>query len=216
MPSAPRKYTDHTRTQIRPEWLQWREDDVKEQTLDFAEQTGQDPARYFPEDYGKDLGDGTWIFVVDPPTSVDHAFDVPLLSMWWARPTRLNRGGINGVRPYQAVITTPAGDLHLWPHEYAISSAPEKLIGEEGAHIHTLGGDPLIDPEKLWYLQSRGIPQHEATLMLFGQIQSQNFAYVTFDDDIVDMFAGVGTIIGSAAAERWFAKRDADADVDAA
>ena len=212
MRRAPKKYTDATRSQITPAWSQWyaekkaarREDDI-----DLMVSLGQDPAMYYPEDYGKDLGEGSWIFVIDPPQAVALDFDVPLLSLWWARPHRLNAGSLGGQMAYQGVITTPAGDLHLWPHEYTICSHPEEFIGAEGNEIHSLGGQPVLDAEQLFYLQSRGISRHDATMLLFTEIRQQNFIYVTLAPEYVDYFAGVGTRIGSTAAQRWYASREA-------
>lgn len=211
MRRAPKKYTDSTRSEITPEWKAWfaeKREDAKERDLDFLRGIGQDPAVYYPEDYDKDLGDGSWIFVIDPPQAVSHDFDVPLLSLWWARPHRLNAGHFAGAAPYQAVITTPAGDLHLWPHEYRLCAHPEEFVGEEGTEIHSLGGEPVLDQEQMFYLQSRGISRHDATMMLFREIRQQNFVYVTFAAEVVDFFAGVGTRFGSDVAARWAESRE--------
>lgn len=198
---APKKYLDADRTKVSPEWLKWRKE-TDDQHRDLARDTllvnGDNDSAYFPEEYDKDLGEGSWIFVVDPPNgSVQHDFDVPELSLWYARPHILNIGRVAGRYPYQAVIQTPAGDLHLWPHEYTLCPNPQKFLGLEGVEVHSLGGDPVLDEEQVFYLTSRGIPPSEAVQMLFAQVKSQNYCYITFPDYAVQMFSGVGSSIRS-------------------
>lgn len=207
---APKKWADREQSQITAEWLVWhnaqtrRRDEEKRRFLrhgPFNEQSDwANEAIYFPEEYDKVLPEGGgWILVIDPPTAVALDFKVPLLSMWFARPHALNAGRFAGRAPYQAIIQTPAGDLHLWPHEFSVVSDPSALIGEDGAHLHRLGGEPVLDEDKMFYLRSRGISRHEATLLLFAEINQPNYCYVTFPDEIVEVFAGVGTRTGSTA-----------------
>jgi hypothetical protein len=94
--------------------------------------------------------------------------------------------------PQQAVIATPAGDLHLWPHEYVMATRPMDLASDPEAELHSLGGEVVLDEDKMFYLQSRGIPRSEATLMIFDTIKSLDFVYVTFPEWLTTMFAGVG------------------------
>ena len=198
---APRKYKDADRTEVTHEWLAWRERRNENRDRFEAQSrtlSGDEYQRYFPEDYDKHLGEGRWVFVIDPPHGVaGQTFHVPLLSIWYARPHQLSTGRIAGRHPYQGVIQTPQGDLHLWPHEYALVSDVRSLLGFEGVEIHSLGGDPVLDQEQLFYLTSRGIPREEAVIMLFDQIKSQNYCYVTLPDYAVAMFAGVGTSLRS-------------------
>lgn len=207
----PRKYADASRTTLRDEWRIWEEahrwDEEELSKLQLSSLGGNANVQvYYPEDYDKDLGDGTWVFVIDPPTNVALDFEVPLLSLWWARPHVMNVGKYGNRLPYQGIIQTPAGDLHLWPHEYTICHDVEGIIGEEGTYIHTLGGQPLLDEERLFYLMSRGIPQHEATLLLFKEINQPNYCYVTLHDDLVDVFAGVGTHLPDHVRSRWLSR----------
>lgn len=201
---APRKYADVDRTEVTVEYRVWKQDRafdadaVSQQQLLSMGDGPANHAMYFPEAHDKDLGEGAWVFVIDPPHTVQSSvFQVPLLSLWWARPHVLNDGRWGNRLPYQGVITTPAGDLHLWPHEYTICADPAAFLGEEGVTIHSLGGDPVLDEDHLFYLRSRGISRQDATVMLFDQIKGANFCYVTFDESTVDMFAGVGTRWGS-------------------
>lgn len=213
--TPPKKYLDKERTITSPEWTFWSQiqrdplaDPADPDTfwdfmsaMPFRHMAGSPVdelamhSMYFPEEYDKDLGDGAWVFVIEPPVTVQsNDYKVPLLSIWWARPYVVNTSAVAGRLPYQGVIQTPAGDLHLWPHEYTVLKNPEGIIGEEGTTIHSLGGEPLLDEEKLFYLQSRGIERREATLLLFSQIEDgSGFAYITLHPDLVSLFAGVGT-----------------------
>jgi hypothetical protein len=196
----PPKWSDDAQTVVSEEWLE----QAKEATIEACYHLGNDPAQYFPEDYGKEIPDeGAWICVIEVPFTALE-FDVPLLSMWRARRHHCSFGGIrigNGVRPIlspwrpqQAVITTPGGDLHLWPHEYSIIENPAGLVGLEGVEIHTLGGEPVLpdDDDRLFYLMSRGISKHDAALILLGDMRALDFAYFTFPDDVVAALEGVG------------------------
>lgn len=164
----------------------------------FAESGGTEPATYFPEQDGKTVPeDGAWIIVVEEPlTELRSRFRVPLLSMWRARPYVLNSGAIvsKGVKvhPKQAVITTPGGDLHLWPHEYVVVGRPMMLVCDPDAMLHSLDGQPVLDEEALFYLMSRAIPRHQAVMVLFDTVTSLDHVYVTFPEWITDALAGAG------------------------
>lgn len=201
---APRKYADADRTEITPEYRLWKQarafdaDKASEAQLLTMGDGPANHAVYYPEAHDKDLGEGAWIFVIDPPHTVQSSqFQVPVLSMWWARPHVLNSGRFGNRLPYQGVIQTPAGDLHLWPHEYTICRDPAALLGEEGVTIHSLGGDPVLDEDHLFYLMSRGVSRQQATLMLFAQIKGANYCFVTFDEATVSALVGVGARWGS-------------------
>ena len=195
---APRKYADKARTIVTEEWQAWHArqlataDDRAWRTLASA---GYDPEMYFP-DTKAIPEEGAWILVIEVPHTV-LAWEVPLLSMWRARHHELNSGGVEiakGVKvwPQQAVIATPGGDLHLWPHEYIVVTDPVGLVGDPDSTLHQLGGTPVLSEDHLFYLQSRGIPHREAVMMLFEQITDQDFIYVTFPDWVVEAMTGVG------------------------
>src|ERR1043165_223561 len=82
---------------------------------------------YFPEDYGKQLPeDGAWIMLlmsvhVGKPLTQgkSETIEVPHLSVWFATPT-VSQSGYREVRPKKAVIQTPQGEVHIWPHEYTV------------------------------------------------------------------------------------------------
>lgn len=201
---APKKYADEDRTEVTVEYRIWKQG--RTFNADAVAQTqllshGDGPANhavYYPEEHDKDLGDGAWVFVIDPPVTEQWSrFQVPVLSLWWARPHVLTSGRFGTRMPYQGVIQTPAGDLHLWPHEYTICRDPQRILGEDGVQIHALGGDPMLDEDMLFYLRSRGITKEEAVQMLFDQINQQNFCYVTLPREAVDAFVGVGCRWGS-------------------
>jgi hypothetical protein len=199
--TAPKKYVNAQRTEVTPEWLAWDAERRVEITEDAAHQaasSGYDPAVFFPEIDGKAIPDeGAWILILEEPhTVMKDRFRLPLLSMWRARRHVLANTSIStrGVKfhPQQAVIATPAGDLHLWPHEYMIATNPMALASEPDAELHALGGQPVVDEEEIFYLQSRGIPRQEAVLMLFDKIESLDFVYVTFPEEITSLLEGVG------------------------
>lgn len=200
--SAPKKYSDARRTVISDAWLAWeaeRHEAAVEAAWEEALDHGLDPGTYFPERDGKAIPEeGAWIIVVEEPHSeLKSRFRVPPVSMWRARSHELNRGGFTGstgvrFNPKQAVIATPGGDLHLWPHEYVVAKNPMGLATDPDAELHTLGGEPVMDEEKLFYLQSRGIRRETAMLMLFDTITSLDFVYVTFPEWLTEIFAGVG------------------------
>lgn len=201
MSRAPRKYADRERTQVTPEWRQWREGQARlleESGPEILMVSGFDPDTYFPELVGKDLPDeGAWVIVVEEPfTQLRDQFRIPPLSMWRARPFQLSSGGVQvgsiKVYPYQAVIATPAGDLHLWPHEYIVAEQARELAACEGAELHQLGGEAALDEDQMFYLQSRGIQHHDAVLLLWDAIVNVDFIYVTFPTEVTDQLAGVG------------------------
>lgn len=200
----PRKYIDADRTQIDPEWLAAREAALAEVVADPMSYglTGSDIYTYLPEHYDRDIPErGAWILVREEPhTELRQRFRVPLLSMWRARPHRLNQGVrritadgfVFNLEPRQAVITTPGGELNLWAHEYVMAGEPRALLSDPDATLHTLGGQPVLDPEQLFYLTSRGIPTEQAVLMLFDSIENTDVCYVSFPEEITSALAGVG------------------------
>lgn len=200
--TGPKKYLDARRTVVSDEWLAWdaeRRAEAEEDGWEEAAYAGLDPVVYFPEKDGKAIPEGgAWILILEEPhTEMKSRFSTPPLSMWRARKHELNDGGFTtsqGVKfyPQQAVIATPAGDLHLWPHEYMIATNPMALASDPDAELHALGGQPVVDEEEVFYLQRVGIPRQQAMLMLFDRIESLDFVYVTFPEWVTTMLAGVG------------------------
>ncbi|MFJ1733220.1 hypothetical protein [Streptomyces sp. NPDC088254] len=200
-PHPPKKYADAPRTEVTSEWLAWdaeRQRAAVDDGWEIAASMGSEPSMYFPEYDGKQIPDeGAWIIVVEEPcTELMSRFRIPPLSMWQARPHELNSGAIrmNGasIAPKQAVIATPGGDLHLWPHEYVVAERPMELASDPDATLNSLGGQPVLDEEELFYLMSRGIPRHEAVMLLFDKVTSLDFVYVTFPKEVTDVLAGAG------------------------
>lgn len=203
--AAPKKYLDSDQVVANPEWIKWR-DELRGELLEDARWNlsalGYSVDTYLPEDSGKAIPeDGAWILVLEEPlTELRDRFRLPLLSMWRARPHTLNDGAVvlgSGKRsiklyPKQAVISTPGGDLHLWPHEYIIASNPMALLSHEDSMIHSLGGTPVLAEDQLFYLMSRGISRHDATMLLFDQITTTDFVYVTFPEEVTEALRGVG------------------------
>ncbi|QDH91601.1 hypothetical protein QDA01_gp88 [Microbacterium phage Cinna] len=196
----PRKYADKNRTIITEEWQVWHQRQLalgEDNGWSTMLAAGVDPYTYMPEPERTIPEEGAWIIVVEVPRGVAIDFDVPPLSMWRARHHELNSGGVEiakGVKvwPQQAVIATPAGDLHLWPHEYIVVKDPAGLVGDPDATLHQLGGSPVLNEDHMFYLMSRGISHREAVLLLFDQITDPSFVYVTFPDWAVDAMYGAG------------------------
>ncbi|MFI5702607.1 hypothetical protein ACIA78_21485 [Streptomyces xanthochromogenes] len=167
---------------------------------EHADSIGAEPSMFFPEQDGKAVPEeGAWIIVVEEPmTELRSRFRVPELSMWRARPHQLNSGAITvghgkqaaKVYPKQAVIATSRGDLHLWPHEHVVADRPMELASDPEATLNSLGGQPVLDEEELFYLMSRGLPRHEAVMLLFDRVTSLDFVYVTFPKEVTDVLAG--------------------------
>ncbi|MER6520064.1 hypothetical protein ABT246_24820 [Streptomyces sp. NPDC001553] len=134
--------------------------------------------------------------VEEPCTELSSRFRIPPLSMWRARPHELNSGAVRindaSITPKQVVIATPGGDLHLWPHEYVAAERPMELASDPDATLNSLGGQPVLDEEELFYLMSRGIPRHEALMLLLDKVTSLDFVYVTLPKEVTDILAGAG------------------------
>jgi hypothetical protein len=197
----PKKYLDAARTEINPDWMQW----ARAAAQDWCDDTYNDYSTYFPEEYGKAIPDeGAWIMVLDVPhTELSSRFEVPVMSTWRARRHSCNFGHPQSGKtvlpftPQQAVISTPGGDLHLWPHEYTIISDVSFMIGAEPEFdMITLGGEPLFDDpvlaERLFYIQSRGISRHEAGLLTLNDQQAPDFVYFVMHPELAAMWEGVG------------------------
>jgi hypothetical protein len=192
MAKAPRKYLDRDRTVVNPDWREYQEGLFQGAV---AVMGGGTLGTYEPDAVGKGIPpEGAWVRVVEVPhTELSRRFQVPLLSIWRARPHTLNSGGLYGRYPKQAVIQTPGGDLHLWAHEYVLVDDVRPYVGAEpDVMMHSLGGQPVLDTDALFYLQSRGISQHDAALLLVNDLRSQDVLWFEMHPAYVEMFAGVG------------------------
>lgn len=205
---APKKFTDASQTEIRQEWLDWyaaaQEDAIEEMQDHVAYTLREPPERRWPELYDKHVGDGAWVLVVsEPATELRDRFRIPTPSLWWARPEVSRPGSINmgsAAYPktipgyYRSIITTPAGDLWLWPEEYVVCSDPVPLITDPDCTIHPLGGRPTLDEElaeQLFYLQSRGWSYTDALLQLAG-VDFSTWGWIEFPEYARAAFEGVG------------------------
>lgn len=203
--AAARKRRQDAKTasnKARQDGMHWdleEQEQHEEYAYRHAASLGFDPSMYFPEKDGKKIPEeGAWILILEEPyTELKSRFTVPLLSMWRARPHELDSGGLQVAKdrtmyPQQAIISTPGGDLHLWPHEYVIATNPLGLVGDPDSELHQLGGQPVLDEDMMFYLQSRGIPHREAVMMLFDLITETDFIYVTFPEEITAALEGMG------------------------
>lgn len=174
------------------------------------------PEDAFPEEYGKAIPEGGgWIMLLVSVTvgrQVDAAstkvVTVPHLSLWYAMPhvsnsrVLLHDLGIKRrkereyVHLQQAVINTPDGAVHIWPHEYQKVDITKFLefCEEDGLRIHYLSDEARVDEEALFYLRTRGIAKAEAQRMLLGTLTNPNYCYFTFAPELAEVFGeGVGT-----------------------
>lgn len=148
-----------------------------------------------PEDYGYAIPkEGAWIVVKEVPhTELTGVFDVPLYSMWRARPCyrhttlrlRLPRKTVVKWPLLRAVITTPEGELQLLPGEFTpLRNGLRQwvdLIGH-GVDLHFMGdGEPGDLADALFYMQAHGIRRGDALAVLLPDLEDQGFAYLTID-----------------------------------
>lgn len=153
-----------------------------------------------PDRGGCEIPDeGAWVFVKRVPhTALDERFQVPVWSIWRARPEYRNRTFVLGKERglsrktriewpcLLAVINTPGGELWLYPGEYT-TIPPDRLgvyldaIGR-GVEIHFLGaGDPGDLDNQLFYLMCHGIKRTNALLLLLPNLTDSDFCYFTVE-----------------------------------
>lgn len=132
---------------------------------------------------------GRWIIVKDVPHTA-LPWEVPLYSIWRARRVvRMREFKVWHNKPAVAwpmtlaEITTPGGDLVLYPTEY-VGTTIEKwldLVGK-GVTMHFL--DPETPPtlvEPIFYLQTRGLAYRTALELLLPTVRESRFIYFTLD-----------------------------------
>jgi len=125
---------------------------------------------YFPGN--RELSEkGAWVTVLRQPHSV---IEVSFGDTYFARPFS---GGVFGFhrRRYSVEVVTPSGGLRLWPYEYCVLPLIELISlwqdGELEFHpmVETAAG---IISERLFYIQTRGIPLDQALPMALPDILS--------------------------------------------
>jgi hypothetical protein len=157
---------------------------------------------YFPEDSGKSLPKkGGWIMLLmdihvgkETPEG-SELIDVPRLSIWYAMPTvttfRRKIAGVN-LAMVQAIINTPKGNVHVWPHEYKLVEIEKFLefTEEQGFYMRPLHQETgAFDEKKLHYLRSRGISRADAQRMLLPELNNPNFCFFEFDGAYREVFS---------------------------
>jgi SUF system FeS cluster assembly, SufBD len=168
---------------INPEWQEYQKNN---EGLPYdITQAGYCMEDYLPEDYGKKLPeDGGWIMLlmtvtVASPTGVE--ITVPHLSMWFALPGIANIGAVKGVYPVKAIIQTPAGEVHLWPHEYNIVKDINEYLNyseEDGVYIRFMSETGAFDKDAVFYLMARGLSRATAQQLLLGQLKDPHYCYL--------------------------------------
>jgi len=188
----------------------------KRLTIDDMLRRCECPEDAFPEEYGKDLPEsGGWIMIlvsVRVGRQIDAAntrvITVPHLSLWYAMPHSSNarvllhdlgtkrRKDRDYVHLQQAVINTPDGAVHIWPHEYNKIDITKFLefCDKDGLFIHYLSEEARVDDAALFYLRTRGLSKAEAQRMLLGTLSNPNYCYFTFAPEISEAFGeGAGS-----------------------
>ena len=163
-----------------------------------VENSGYAVEDFYPEEYGKSLpDDGGWIMLLmtvkvgrELPGDKVETITVPRMSIWFAVPTTSSNGAA------QAIIQTPQGAVHIWPHEYNCCDLDKFLefSPEEGFHTHFLSSVGAFHEESLFYLRSRGIGKAQAQRMLLVTLKDPLYCWFSFDQEIADCFSeGAGT-----------------------
>lgn len=185
----------------------------REMTIDDCIQMGTCPEDAFPSEYDKDIPEtGCWILILTE-VRVGRQIDkdqikvvtVPHLSMWYAMPHVSNsrvplhnmgaprkRGAKQQEWAYlhQAIINTPDGAVHVWPHEYNKIDINKylELCDDDGLFIHYLSDEARVDESALFYLRTRGIAKADAQRMLLGTLTNSNYCYFTVAPEIGEYF----------------------------
>lgn len=124
---------------------------------------------YYPAE--RELPDGGgWITILRPPfTVLEERFSLALGQTFWARAWE---GGIDGWvdMRYSIAVTTPGGDIRLFPHEYCRAPLLEivEAWGNGEMTFHPLDINTAAFADRLFYLHSRGIPDEAALPMALG------------------------------------------------
>ena len=194
-----------------PAWAESEEAKIQKQlTMDDCAHRGECPEDVFPEEYGKDIPEaGAWIMLLtsvrvgkQTDSKKTKPITLPHLSMWYAMPTvSTARVAMHPMRKrrtedrewaylHQAVVNTPDGSVHIWPHEYNKIDITKflDLCDDDGLFIHYLSDKAQVDEYALFYLRSRGISKAEAQRMLLGTMTDPNFCYFTVSPEIAGYF----------------------------
>jgi hypothetical protein len=161
-----------------------------ERQIDGMVRMGECAEDYFPERYGKALPEeGAWIMLLMSvhvgrltTEGKTERITVPHLSMWFALPT-VSQHGHDDLKMKKAVIQTPQGEVHIWPHEYTVVKDLSKYLDrseEEGFYVHFMQESSAFDVDKLLYIQSRGIPKGAAQRLLLPELKDPFYCYFTF------------------------------------
>lgn len=157
----------------------------------------QELSAHFPADRGAEVPDeGGWVMVKRAPQvgfPTGRFYQPPPLSIWYALPEwRLSHRMRGTAFRHQARIITPEGEMCLQPHEYVVfKGGLGQLLSVDDygqVTINYLSGDAAIDEDKLFYLQSRGIPRSKALLMLVDHVRSQHWCWFSLPIEYAEMF----------------------------
>lgn len=120
--------------------------------------------------------EGSWVMVKRPlpPMENDLHEHVTIGRVFWAtHPENADEEGFSPDGKYLMNVTTPFGDLKLWPYEYTVFE-PLRLLELWQAKelvFHAVGDQSMNLDDVLFYARSRGIALADALVMALGSIK---------------------------------------------
>jgi len=152
---------------------------------------------YFPEDFGKDIGDGAWVLVLHPPCT---ELKIKKFSIWFAVPSEPSMHHHKYPIFVKLVsLMTEFGELRLFPREYSVIDIKTYLPNltirdgntEPDMQIRYLTSAPTLTEnmcDMVFYLQTRGISLGTAYMMLLDKIKDPNFCYFEMHQVYIDAY----------------------------
>lgn len=206
----PRKSkTPWLKTVVDEEWLKENKkriiNEIKDDDLEGSSIFGvpyqNEVIDFFPELEGKDVGEGEWIIVTQPPMT---EWTVPKFSIWFAVPSDPSLKHKKYPLHRKLVsIYSQQGELRLFPREYNVLTRKKLMIymeflkprpennGVADMTIHFLNPEPSLHSklkEMVFYMRSRGIGIDQAYMMLIDKIRDPMFCHFEMHPAYVEMF----------------------------
>lgn len=156
----------------------------------------QEEQSHRPWAHGCEVPDeGVWILAKHVPVvgfPSGKSWQVPPLSIWFALPEWRGSSRMRGMAyRHLARIITPEGEMCLESHEFVVMQGglSNLLQVDDGSQvkINYLSGDAVIPEDKLFYMQSRGIPLSKAVLMLVDHVRSQHWCWFSLPSEYAEL-----------------------------
>lgn len=131
---------------------------------------------------------GAWIMITRrlPPMEFRLDEKVRVGCVYWATHDEgTDAAGFNLDGQYKVKLTTPWGDVWLWPYEYSIIE-PQEIVACWAAGellFHATNMDPNTLNAQTFYARSRGISLADATVMALGTL-SANVGWFEIHPDL--------------------------------